>query len=284
MKKIITMITAIFIIIAITTACGNNDLDLIDEIVEPEYYEPEHNELEYYEPENDKPENNEYDELPLNEMYDLSDNNIARPARNPQRGELNGFGNDGIAELQFEARYLFEYRMFPDFIFEFEDVMILILDNIDLADDELLRNFIEMTWFLSVGHVIMDDLYFRGLEIPETEELRMEYVDNVRNEYGLGVNHIGEIHFKTIGDDTNAIIIELKDTNWALLGTYIGIAYNERVGLRYFTTEKSHDWLGIGEAPYIFCGRYGNGMRGSYFPIENSMEDFIAAIKAKMQG
>ena len=43
-----------------------------------------------------------------------------RPARYPEEGELYGYGNNGIAELQYNARYLFEQRKFPRTVFQYE--------------------------------------------------------------------------------------------------------------------------------------------------------------------
>lgn len=211
-------------------------------------------------------------------------NPLDRTAKNPNRGLLNGYGNCGIAELQYEARYLFEQGMLPDFIFEHEEIVSLLLALEEPDDIELLSEVIRLAWDLSVATAVMEDLIMRNLEIPETEDLRIEYVDMRRYVYGLGADHIVDINLESVGAGTNAIIIELKDTGWSLLSIFIGIAYNETEGLHYFLSERSHNFFGSDVDSYMFCGRFSDGTRTSYFPIDGNREAFIEAIRIQMLG
>jgi len=201
-----------------------------------------------------------------------------KPARYPKEGILYGYGDDGIAELQYNTRYLFEQKILPRTIFEYEKETI---EYINALNSSKMKENILGCFELAAANVILNDLELSGEAVPENEDQIWALVDEKRPEFGLGNEHIVDIKIEKLDEYTNAIIIELLDTNWTMLSTYIGIAYSEAVGLQYYTLERSIDFLGGNDIPYMFC-HIGPTSRGSIHFIENDRQTFINAIRAVM--
>ena len=171
---------------------------------------------------------------------------------------------------------MFEQKELPLTIFEYEKETIDYINNSNI--DKMKENILGV-WEVSAANVILDELVFSDENVSfENEAAMWEYIDEKRPEYGLGDEHVHSITLEKIDADTNAIIVELSDTDWVPISTYIGIAYNKAFGIKYFTLEKSLDFLGNGNQNYMFCHVEANS-RGSYFLVENNKNAFIAAIK-----
>ena len=197
-----------------------------------------------------------------------------RPARNPEDGALYGYGDDGIAELQYNARYLFEQSILPKTVFEYEKETI---DYINAFNTDKMRENILTEWEYAAATVILNDLKLSGGETPETADSMWAYVEEKRPELGMGDEHVTEVAIEALDGNTKAIVIATLDTGWVPLSTFIGIAHNEAAGLKYFILERSFDLFGDGNAPYMFCF-VGDGVRGSYYAIENDRQAFVDAV------
>lgn len=203
----------------------------------------------------------------------------SKPARSPEQGKLSGFGNDGIAELQFNARYLFEQRLLPETVFEYEaDTISYIKDgNVSKMKENILG-----IWDLAAANVIADDAVLSGENIDTEDEAALwKLADERRQSFGLGDQHIKNVTIENIDGSTKAVIVEMLDTTWTPLSTYIAIAYNKNAGLKCFTLEKSIGFADDGNTPYMFCFVEGEN-RGSYYSIKNDKQAFLDAVKDVM--
>lgn len=203
----------------------------------------------------------------------------SKPARYPEYGILYGYGDDGIAELQYNARYLFEQQILPQNIFGYEKETI---DYINSSNINKMEENILSIWELAAANVIINDAELSGenLNLDNEDEL-WTLVDERRPIYGLDDKHIVDVTLEKVDSNTNAIIVELLDTKWTMLSKYIGIAYNKTVGLKCFTLEKSLDIVGDGNAQYMFCHVEGDS-RGSYYTVKDNKQAFVTAIKDVM--
>ena len=201
-----------------------------------------------------------------------------RPARYPEDGALFGFGNDGIAELQYNARYLFEQTMLPRNVFENDAKWI---QAITTSNVEKIEGVILDVWEAAAANVILNDLLLSGGERPDDDDF-WDFIDEQRPVFGLEDEHIGDITIVTIDAYTNAVIIDMLETGWTLLSTYIGIAYNETMGLRFITLERSLDLFGDGNPPYLLCFITPQG-RGSFgIAVANYRGAFVSAVRGVM--
>lgn len=202
-----------------------------------------------------------------------------KPSRDPQKGALYGYGDDGASELQYNARYMFEQSVLPRTIYEYEEETIYYINTLNA---EIMKNNILGIWEVAAAEVIYNDAKLSGEELDLNDmDGFWAVVDERRPLYGLGDEHIVDVSIEAVDSDTNAIIITLMDTDWVLLSTYIGIAYNEEMGLNIFTLERSADLMGSGTAPYMFC--FVNvESRGSFGTIDNDRETFVRSIHSVM--
>ena len=199
-----------------------------------------------------------------------------RPARDPFLGMLYGYGNDRIAEMRHEARYMFEQRMLPIIVY---DVELLVIIMLAASHEDIMNGFILDIWTSAAAGVIIEDAAFSGEDINFDNMAELQAIVNERRPlFGLGDEHIVSVTIEQIDNNTSVAIIELLDTGWAMLSTYIGIAYSNTYGLHIFTLERSIDLLGTGDVPYMFCF-VDIDSRGSFFPIENDRDAFIDAIR-----
>ena len=201
----------------------------------------------------------------------------SRPARNPMTGALQGYGDDRISEIQYDTRYGFEQIELPGRVFEYENEVIELIESSDISSFE---EFVQVAFLYSALTMIIDDFDAQEEEYAlQGDEQRQELLLRKSFEYDLIVtSHIIEVTIETIDGNTNAAIIELYDTGWRPLSTFIGIAYNDTSGLSYFTLERSYGGKEDGsDDHYMFCW-VEVGSRGSIYRIDNSKEAFIEAI------
>ena len=200
-----------------------------------------------------------------------------RPARNPAVGALQGYGDDRISEIQYDTRYCFEQIELPGRVFEYENEVIELIESSDISSFE---EFVQIAFLYSALTMIIDDFDAQEEEYAlQGDEQRQELLLRKSFEYDLIVtNHIIEVTIETLDENTNAAIIELFDTGWRPLSTFIGISYNDTSGLNYFTLERSYGSKEDGsDDHYMFCW-VEVGSRGSIYRIDNSKEAFIEAI------
>ena len=199
-----------------------------------------------------------------------------RPARDPISGALFGYGDDGIAEMQYNARILFEQTIFPREVFQSENVWVELITTSNLLYTE---GLVLSLWEFAAATVILNDYLLSGGEEPDYASEIWELSDERRPLFGLGDEHIVDISIVRINADTNAVIVEMLDISRTLVSTFIGISYNETDGLRFFTLERSLDFLGDGNVPHMLCfiTPYGRGNFGII--VGNNRDDFISALR-----
>lgn len=204
---------------------------------------------------------------------------VTIPARNPNRGQIYGYGNDGISELQYNARYLLEQRVMPQFVSDYSKETINFITSSNTAK---MKEIVLAMWETAAASAIYNDAELSG-EKPEeyTDEEFWKIIDERRPIYGLDDNHIEDVTIEKINSDTRAVIVKLRDTGWNMLSTYVGIAYNKATGLKCFTLEKSLDISGTGIDTYMFCFVEVDS-RGSYNIMKNDKQSFINGIKGVM--
>ena len=200
----------------------------------------------------------------------------SRPARDPDRGIAQGYGDDRISEIRYDARYYFEQFELPRILIEYENEMIGFIETFNTNGTEAL---VQAAWLTSAALTIFDDL------TPDEEEYvlqgfdqRWEVINEKILQYDLGEDHIVDISIEILDESTNAAIVKLHDTGWRPLSTYVAIVYNDDLGLVYFTIERSYGEKEDGsDDPYMFCWvEYED--RGSINYIENTKEAFMDAI------
>jgi len=209
----------------------------------------------------------------------ISSPTLTKPARHPEFGAMYGYGDDGIAELQYNSRYIFEQSKLPKMIFEDEKE---IIEYINTSNVNKMKEKILSIWGLAAAEVIFNDAMLSGenIDINDHDEFGA-LVSERRSLFGIGDEHIVDVTLEMLDDNTKAVIVKLLDTNWAMLSTYIGISYNKTKGLKIFTLERSIDIMGNGNVPYMFCF-VADGSRGSYHTITNDKQAFIDAVKGVM--
>ena len=204
-----------------------------------------------------------------------------------------------LSQLQYEARYIFEQMILPRSIFAGEpgtlEQMLLpesifgdgletetVTTLIQTANVEEMREHIFRCWEIAAINVIWIELVVeQGEEPPNSEAEIISRASELRSDFGLGDEHIVDVSFEKIDDETSAFIIQLLDTDTAWLSTYIGIAYNEAMGVRIFTLEGVQDISGEGVGGHMFCF-IEDGFRGSFHTIENDRQAFIDNIRDAM--
>jgi len=171
--------------------------------------------------------------------------------------------DDDSIEAIAQIRHVFEQRWLPQMLYEIQDTVSLMLPLLTIIPPE------EMS-------------ALRLLEDIIREEWRI--ITNLAD-VDVGPEHIVSVEFEQLGNNTNAIIIEMLHINRHSISTHIGIVHNPAVGLRYFTLEQSLDMFGTGNPPFMFSHVLISPdvwERGGIHLIENTREAFIDAIRAEM--
>ena len=185
-----------------------------------------------------------------------------------------------MTQFQFTNRYTFEQFFLVRSVFVWHDdvVLELLTGDIDAIRERVLAAWEAQVLYFMVGYMpeIFDALP-DGIGLDEGRELLYD----IRLEMGLGDGHIAGIGFYELDADTNAFIVELYDAGAAWLSTFIGVAYNETMGLNFFTLERVR--TPGDEAAHMFCV-IGTSSRGSFFTIENTREAFVSHVRYAMDG
>lgn len=225
---------------------------------------------------------------------------VPSPGNHSAFGSLYGYGDDLGSEIRYWARHEFEQYALPYMIYEnaYE-----VIDQINASQLFMLKHMIGLTWEFTARHSLeeyfefvinyvlqeMGEDYFDELIeehanddiYDEYEQMMMylEYVEEKVVDFGLSDSNIAAVTIEKIDEQTKAVVIKMADTGWRLLSTYIGIAYNDSVGLCYFTLEKSFDFGG--ENQYMFC-YVDPDSRGSITLTKNDKTSFINEIRNAM--
>ena len=205
-----------------------------------------------------------------------------RPARDPENGVFQGYGNDRLAEIRYDARYLFEQYAIPRDLIDYKAQ---IIQSVVDSDSRALETALHTTWLNTAAEAAVDDFDKEEREVFDSRpfEERKELIDKKLFEYGLDKNQIAGLTIETLDRDSSAAIVELVDTGWRPLSTYLAIVHNDEAGLRYFTLERSYgDKEDGSDDPYMFCW-VELGSRGSLNLVDNTKEAFVEAIMLEMQ-
>ena len=187
-------------------------------------------------------------------------------------------------QIQSDARYIFEQMILPQALLANEMEMLGVVWLMHTANVEGMRGHLLLLWEFATTNVIWRELIEQqGEVLPASEEEIFMRASKLRPSYGLGDEHIVDVSLVEIDEETNAFIIKLLDINTALRSTYVGIAYNETMGLRIFTLEGVQDASGSGVGAHMFCF-IEIGSRGSFHIIENDRQVFIDSIRDAMNG
>ena len=187
-----------------------------------------------------------------------------------------------LSQIQYDARYIFEQMILPGSILTDELETMAAITLIQTANVKDMREHILRCWEIATTNVIWRELVEeQGEEPPDNEAEIISRANELRLGLGLGDEHIVDISYEEIDSETSAFIIQLLDTNTAWLSTYIGIAYNEVMGVRIFTLEGVQDISGEGVGAHMFCF-IEDGFRGSFHTIENNRQAFIDNIRDAM--
>ena len=187
-----------------------------------------------------------------------------------------GYADDPFEDVRYNARYLFEQVALPSTVINNEkDVVGLISDGKANTIDGVVIN----AWNKAVEITLFETFSSDDKEYAKNDsDWYNEVIDQKRLEYDLGANHIVDITIEKLSENTNAAILEMRELDWYLLCTYIGIVDDPNEGLRYFTIERSYDSEDIDGNLYMFCFIKGAGVRGSIGLIDNNKQSFIDAI------
>jgi len=204
---------------------------------------------------------------------------------------FDDFGYEYVSGWLRTARHRFEQIMLPDIVFGFESLIILAIESDDAS---ILENGLPSVWhdtiLTYVAEEVMSDLIqsldedspnymMEALDVMEQTQEIVAIISEMYDE------HIIDISIERLGEDTGALIIKLYYTGWIRISSYIGIVYNETLGLMYFTLERTHEYDSDGVPIYFFCWVYDfrQGQRGSLMETENNREAFIDAIMYTVQ-
>jgi len=194
-------------------------------------------------------------------------------------GEIFGFGDCMISKIQSDARFGFEHIRLPDSIYKNSNYIINSIRSLDIY---FIHDFVMDQWQNEAIFYIGLDLAFELGLYNEAHDLAPELLLL----YGLGDEHIINIDIVIIDASTSAVIIELLPKNWAMTATYIGVAFNETTGLRYFLLERSFDFDNSANIPFIFSSIAidldDDHAYSIISIIENNRQAFISAIAAEM--
>ena len=187
-----------------------------------------------------------------------------------------------LVQIQNDARYIFEQMILPQALLANELETLGVISLMYTAGVEKMHEFLLLLWEFATANVIWEELIERqGEEFPASEEEFFRRANELRSVYGLGDEHIVDVALEEIDAETSAFIVQLLDINAARRSTYVGIAYNEAMGLRIFTLEATERAPGAGVDAHMFCF-VGAGYRGSFHIIENNRQAFIDSIREAM--
>jgi len=209
------------------------------------------------------------------EGLDLSHVLELRPAYDPSSGEYYGYGDSRFAEIQYETRYYFERQALPGSVYSYND---LVVSYIALSDLEGLAEFIHTIWEYAAMDVILDDWSYMGKLDDEAGDVDQLYdaAFNAIPEYRLTpAQHILDIKLEDVAEGTRVAVIEMSEPGWLQLFTYIGIVFDEELGMQVFAIERNVD--DDDSTLYMLCFLY-SGSQQYFTETENSEEAFLETL------
>jgi len=205
-----------------------------------------------------------------------------REANNTDRVLMFRHNNTRREEIQHLSRHLFEQQVLPQDVYYYESFT---LDAIETNDLRALGNLFDHLWQRWATNVIRVDL-LNDKGISEEElDLFMPYIDDgyrlsllMLQLYGISaLQQIDNITTAELADGTNIVILEMNQTGWLNLSTYIAIVYiDDGFGLQVFTLEKAAE-------VYFFSAVHPDS-RENLGEIENDLDVFIDVISIGVTG
>jgi len=207
-------------------------------------------------------------------------------ALDPFRGDFNGYGQFAFNEMQYNARYLFEQFQLPMTVYEHEDVFEATLNQGLLIElDALLAVIWSNAAAAALLETMVDLLELSFLEAMLLAELLLHDLDfrlERLEESGLSyTKHIEAIDIIKLDDgDINIALLQMRQTGWALLSSYVAIADIPGSGLTVFTLERSfgHFLQEYSEPIYFFCVVFADGSRQNLGAFPNDPVEFVLEI------
>jgi len=188
--------------------------------------------------------------------------------------DFSGDTTGQLLKIHSNARYLFEQQRLPEYFFENKSTVAEYINEEDISN---INKIIVDVWDKAANNIIVQELSNSDtVYVVESAEQFLSLINEKREEFMLNADKVFDVSFEKIDDNTNGIIIDLAELDEMLISTYIGIVYNEDIGIRYFTLEKSLD------DNFMFCEIFEDS-RGSYYLLENDKESFINAIKEVLE-
>jgi len=183
-----------------------------------------------------------------------------------------------IFEMIGDARYSFEQFIIPINFRNFDEAeLVSLMQN----DDFDMPGFIAYLWEFSGDRILMNKMEELSIEPPSSDE-EMAAFRAALNPLHFGDEHIIYVERVELDEHTFAYIICLLEFPRALTSIYFGIAYNEAMGLNFFTLEAMSNFATSAEL-YMFCF-VDVDSRGAFFPISGDRDEFVDAISSVMVG
>jgi len=201
-----------------------------------------------------------------------------RLAQDPVMGMLNGYGNSRLRELQYSSRFHFEQSVLPLALSDNEYVLERIIER---SHRDAFERFLRGQWEQLTFYVVASDLNENSQlhDLPMRDQWN-EVLNARLPQYGLTANeHILNITFEAIAGGTNVAVIEMSDPGWYELSTYIGVLFDEELGLCVFNLERG---LVIDGTPVYIFGDLAGASPSVSRPIGNNRQAFINAIAEVM--
>jgi len=203
-----------------------------------------------------------------------------RLAQNPVMGMLNGYGNSRLREIQYDTRLHFEQSVLPEVLSDNEYFLERVIERsrVELIE-RLLHNQWELLAFYNVANDLNENRQLYDLPI---EDQWNEVLSARLPQYGLTANeHILNITIETIANGINVAVIEMSEPGWYELSTYIGVLFDEDLGLGVFNLGRG---LTIDGAPvYMFGTMTGSDFTAVSRPTGNNRQAFLNAIADAMR-
>ena len=199
------------------------------------------------------------------------------------------FDDDGtIPRFLFGSRASYEIVLPHVIFFEMEEDVIAAIQSEDVREMDEIASIIwllistdEAIFYLNLDEpAIMDEFSMDREELNEVAVQLQSKFNEYRYDLGLGNGHVAEVTYVEIDSLTGAFVIQLYDIRTPRISSFVGVAYNGSMGLRYFSLHK------VNSEDNMFMSLIGDGhfdMEASKL-TENNKESFISAIEEVMRG
>ena len=199
------------------------------------------------------------------------------------------FDDDGpIPRFLFGSRASYEIVLPHVIFFEMKEDVIAAIRSGDVREMDEIASIIwllistdEAIFYLNLDEpAIMDEFTMDREELNVVAAQLQSKFNEYRYDLGLGNGHVAGVTYVEIDSSTGAFIIQLYDIRTPRISSFVGVAYNESVGLRYFSLHK------VNSEDNMFMSLIGDGhfdMEASKL-IENSKEAFVTEIEVVMRG